>query len=149
MYARLPKRKKKKKKKEKRSKWWSWKSHEFSPTSDSLAFWCFVFARQCCQIFRSDEKRSGRGGLLLPSLYFSLFLSSLSREKLAHDAKFRDFIDRKVSPVFRPFFVEFSKKIALPVKPHGHGLCRREIRSIHLVRELPAKEGCKTSKIYF
>lgn len=83
------------------------------------------------------------------SLFFSLSFLSLSREKLAHDAKFRDFIDRKVSPVFRPFFVEFSKKIALPVKPHGHGLCRREIRSIHLVRELPAKEGCKTSKIYF
>lgn len=34
---------------------------------------------------------------LLHSLFFSL--SFLFREKLAHDAKFRDFIDRKVSPV--------------------------------------------------
>lgn len=34
---------------------------------------------------------------LLHSLFFSL--SFFFREKLAHDAKFRDFIDRKVSPV--------------------------------------------------
>lgn len=92
----------------------------------------FRIARQCCQIFRSDEKRSGRAGFFLPLLpnaaFFSLSIllslsvslsillisaSLLFRQKLARDAKFRDFIDRKV-PLARSFRRIF-KKIALSV----------------------------------
>lgn len=118
------------------SKWWSWKPCEFSPASissasDSLAFCCF--ASQGNAVKSSVRMRNEAEELVSfspcfltppfsPSLSSSLSVSLsillisaslLFRQKLARDAKFRDFIDRKV-PLARSFRRIF-KKIALSV----------------------------------
>lgn len=116
------------------SKWWSWKPCEFSPASissasDSLAFCCFASRGNAVKSSvrmrnEAEELVSFSPCFLTPpfSLSFSLSVSLsillisaslLFRQKLARDAKFRDFIDRKVSPArsFRRIF----KKIALSV----------------------------------
>lgn len=72
----------------------------FPPTSDSLSPFGVSHSRGNA-VKSLVRKRNEAEGRPFPSLFHPLFpsLSFHSREKLAHDAKFRDFIDRKVSPV--------------------------------------------------
>lgn len=91
----------------------------FPPTSDSLAFWCFVFARQCCQIFRSDEKRSEREAFpFSPPLSIFLSFFPLSWKVSARCKVSRFYWSQSFTGSVR--FVEFSKKLHSLLN-HRHG----------------------------
>lgn len=137
--------------KKKRSRWWSWKSREFSPPSISsnqwfsLAFWCFAFARQCCQIFGSEEKRSGREAFsfsLPPSISLSFF--PLSWKVSARCKVSRFYWSQSFTGSVR--FAEFSKKLhsLLP------GTVYADVKFVlHIWCASCQRKGCKTSKIHF
>lgn len=123
-------------------------AQQFPPTSDSLSPFGVSHSRGNAvkSLVRKRNEAEERQQLFLLSstLYFPLFLSTLVKSQRTMQS-FAILLIAKFHR-FRPFRRIF-KKIALPAT--GHGLCRREIRSTHFVRELPAKEGCKTSKIHF
>lgn len=117
----------------------------FPSTSDSLAFWCFAFARQCCQIFRSDEKRSEREAFPFSpplSIFLSFFL--LSWKVSARCKVSRFYWSQSFAGSVR--FVEFSKKL--------HSLLNHTVYAdvkfvLYISYASCQRKGCKTSKIYF